>query len=416
MISTEFCYDFRDIGVEDYSEKIKFYEKHSLILEKSEDFENLSSRNEFIRRIFIIYQCGIAYNKIENYKKASSIFEKLIDLIEKNHQKYNLDLQREYYYNNSLFENAQALYYLKKYKEAQKNLKIIQDTGFANFAQSNWYMYAKHALLLKYLNDIIIILAFYLIFIPAIISTFTSKEKLIFSLISAVLFVTFLLNPSKRLSRLLRKIYIKKFNKNLEKRIDTITYYTQKIERDPTDYVSLIERGIEYNLNDEYEKSLVDLNAALKVNPTNIDGLYYRAICYQKLKMYDKTFEDYSALIALKYSDVAEIYHNRGYTYEILEQYESALKDYDKAIELEPYKAFYLFNRAFLYQSQEKNIEAIKDYDMVILFEPENAKALTNRGEAHYALGNKEKAYADFIKAQEFGYEDAIENLKKLDF
>jgi len=416
MIRTELYYDFRLIVLEDYSEKIKFYEKYSSVFEKSESFENLNSRAEFIRHIHIVYQCGVAYNKTEDYKKATVIFERIIKLIEQNHENYRLDLNNEFYYINSLFEKAQALYYLKKYKDSEKNLKTIMDTGFANLVQSNWYMYAKYAFLLKHINGIILIIGVYMILFSNLIFPNSRTLNINVNIIGVLLMIFYLFDPSKILSRLLRKIHIIEFNKNLENRIDSITYYSEKIKENLNDYVSLIERGIEYNLEDKYELSLADLNAGLVINPTNLDGLYYRAICFQRLKIFDKAIVDYSALIELKYSDLAEIYNNRGYTYEILEKYESALKDYDKSIELEPYCSDYLFNRAYLYQSIERYSEAINDYNLVILYEPENAQALTNRGEAYYTLGNKDKAHTDFLKAQEFGYEDAIENLKKLEF
>lgn len=55
-------------------------------------------------------------------------------------------------------------------------------------------------------------------------------------------------------------------------------------------------------------------------------------------------------------------------------------------------------------------------HNVVIELEPENYVAITDRGEAHYSLGDKNRALADFEKAREFDYKEAIENLEKLDF
>ena len=416
MIRTELYYDFMEISQVDYSEKIKFYEKYNLLFEKNENFENLSSRNEFIRPIYILYQCAGSYSNSKNHKKAARIYDRIIQLIEQNHQKFNLDLIRESYYINSLFGKAIALYYLKKYAEAKKSLKIIQDTGFATFAQTNWYMHAKYVVLLNSFDLFILTLALFFLVLVDIIFSLNQHDKFIFSLIGFSLFIIGLLKPSNKISNLLVKIYRKKYNQNFKKKIDIITYYSQKIEKDPDDYVSLIERGIEYNIADDYEKSLADLNRALVINPTNMKALYYRAICLRKLNLSTQLIEDYTMLIELKYPDLAEIYNNRALTYGSLKQYELALPDHNKAIELEPYKASYLFNRATYYKNINLNKEAIKDYDLVLLYDPENFIAMTNRGEAHYALGSKEMAFADFTKAKESGYQEAIDNLNKLEF
>jgi tetratricopeptide (TPR) repeat protein len=416
MIRTELYYDFRDIESEDYTEKIKFYEKYSSILENSENFENLDSRIEFIRRIHIIYQCGSAYIKYDNYKKAIIIFEFIIQLIESNHKKYNIDLLQEYYYRNSIFLNAQVLYYLKKYSEAEKKLKIIQDAGYITYSQTSWYVYAKYAIFLKSINYLVLISSFYLLLVNHLIFSLPRFVNLGVCLAGVALMILFFYDPSKWIARFLKKIYFKKRDQKIEKRIDLITYYTQKIEENPNDYVSLVERGIEYNLDDDFEKSLTDLNAALMLNPINIDGLYYRAICLKNLQLYDQAIVDCTKLIALRYSNLAEIYNDRAIIYRELDKFELALKDQNKAIELEPYVALYLFNRAYLYQINDSIKEAIKDYDLVLLYEPENIIAMTNRGEAHYALGNKEMAFADFTKAKESGYQEAIDNLNKLEF
>ena len=277
-------------------------------------------------------------------------------------------------------------------------------------------MHSKYVVLLKSLDYIILILAMFFLVLVDIIFSLDQHDKFVFTLIGYSLFIIAFLKPSNKISNLLVKIYRKKYNQNLKKKINTITYYNQKIEKDPNDYVSLIERGIEYNIADDFEKSLADLNRALVINPTNMKALYYKTICLRKLDLSTQLIEDYTMLIELKYPDLAEIYNNRALNYGSLKQFELALSDHNKAIELEPYKASYLFNRASYYKNINLNKEAIKDYDLVLLYEPENVIAMTKRGEAHYALENKEMAFADFTKAKELGYQEAIDNLNTFEF
>ncbi|MEZ5147953.1 MAG: tetratricopeptide repeat protein [Bacteroidales bacterium] len=102
----------------------------------------------------------------------------------------------------------------------------------------------------------------------------------------------------------------------------------------------------------------------------------------------------------MKYENLAEIYFNRGDNFMMLNNFELALEDFNKAIELEPFYPYYIFYRAYLYQDNGYNAEAINDYDRVLLYNPEDYVAMTNRGEAYYALGNKNAAFLDFYKSQ----------------
>ncbi|WP_423128807.1 tetratricopeptide repeat protein [Gaoshiqia sp. Z1-71] len=416
MIQTELYFDFRIINREDYSEQIKFFEKYRDFIKNPYGFDEIKSRQEFIRRIFILYSCGIAYSRTHENVKSIELFDIVIEKIKTKKDDFNIDLNKEHYYIDSLFEKGKAQYNLKNYSDSEKTFKVIMDTGFANYLHSNWYSYSRNARLFLNLNNWILYLVLFLMIFPDIALSLSPSTSFRLSIFSSILIIIYLLNPSGRLSDFITKNNVEKFNINLENRTDSIEYYTKKINQNPNDYVSLVERGISYNLKDDFENSLKDLNAALELDSNNSDALYYRAIALSRLDKVKEAIEDLNRLIDLNESDKAELFNNRGYSYMLLKDYEAALKDYNKAIELEPHYASYRFNRAYLYQDNGKNKEAIDDYNLVIELEPENYIAITNRGEAHYAIGDKKKALADFKKGKEFDYKEAIDNLEKLDF
>jgi tetratricopeptide (TPR) repeat protein len=416
MIKTELYFDFKIINQEDYTEQIKFFEKHLELFKNPKGFDEIKSRQEFIRRIFILYSCGVAYSRVHDSVKSIELLDIVIDKIEKKKDDFNIDLKKEHYYIDSLFEKGKAQYNLKNYSDSEKTFKVIMETGFANYLHSNWYTYSRNARLLLNLNNWILYLVLFLMVFPSIALTLSPSTSFQLSIFNFILIIIYLFNPSKRLSYLITKNNVEKFNKNQKNRTDSIEYYTKKINQNPNDYVSLVERGISYNLKDDYENSLKDLNAALELDCNNNEALYYRAIALSGLDKIKEAIDDLNKLIDLNESDKAELFNNRGYSYMLLKDYEAALKDYNKAIELEPYYASYRFNRAYLYQDNGKNKEAIEDYNVVIELEPENYIAITNRGEAHYDLGDKNRALADFEKAKEFDYKEAIDNLEKLDF
>ncbi|MDP2684497.1 MAG: tetratricopeptide repeat protein [bacterium] len=415
MLNTELYFEFRSIGQEDYSDQIKFYERKIKSLD-NDFFDKSLTRNEFIRRIYILHYSGVAYVRTYNYVKAIVIFDFIINAIESNYKKFNIDLNLEHYYLNSLFEKGVSLYNLKNFKESEKVFKRIQESGNANYLHTHWYIYAKNSRFFRNVDYYLILVSVSFLFIPDVIFSFSSSVNLIFGLIGAVLLAISYFKPSKFLANYLYKQLSTKFNESLEERKSTIEYFGDKLKENPKDYFALTERGIAYNLNDQFEESIIDLNLVLSIQTTNTEALYYRANSYINLNKYNEAIIDLTKLIELNDTNIAEKYNSRGNAYLKTKNYELALNDFNEAINLEPFNANYIFSRACFHQIAGNLPESISDYDRVIELDPDDCIALTNRGEVHYALGKKDLAKIDFLKAKEQDYKEAIENLNKLDF
>ena len=108
----------------------------------------------------------------------------------------------------------------------------------------------------------------------------------------------------------------------------------------------------------------------------------------EKLKMliakgdYDRALQDYTKAIDLKPND-AEAYNNRGGAYYLKEEYESAIIDFTKAIDLNPDYAEAYNNRGVAYHLKEDYESAIADYTKAIQLKPDYAIAYNNRGRAY---------------------------------
>ena len=98
------------------------------------------------------------------------------------------------------------------------------------------------------------------------------------------------------------------------------------------------------------------------------------------------------------YVEMAEAYFGRGLTYGILGDYERAIADYDKAIELDPKDAAAYYNRGLAYADKGEYERAIADYDKAIELDPKDANPYYGRGLIYKGQGEKEKAIADFEK------------------
>lgn len=115
-----------------------------------------------------------------------------------------------------------------------------------------------------------------------------------------------------------------------------------------------------------------DIEQALKLNPNAVNGYVMRA----------------------------DIAINSG------ADYESALKDMDAAIKLQPRHAGFFINRAFLRYMTDDFNGAFADYDYALQLEPENTIAIFNRGLLRAEVHDNNKAVADFTRVLELSPDD----------
>ncbi len=92
---------------------------------------------------------------------------------------------------------------------------------------------------------------------------------------------------------------------------------------------------------------------------------------------------------------------NRAFYYRDNKQFNKALLDYNKAIEINPSKATLFNSRGKLFFDVGKTTECIKDYDIATKIDPTLTEAWINRGAAHASQGNLQQALADFNKGIE---------------
>ncbi len=80
---------------------------------------------------------------------------------------------------------------------------------------------------------------------------------------------------------------------------------------------------------------------------------------------------------------------------------EKALKDFNRAIDIDPSRADAYLGRANTLSTLGRYAEALPDYDRAIEIDPKLANAYANRGSAHSHTGQYKKAIADYEKALE---------------
>ncbi len=101
-------------------------------------------------------------------------------------------------------------------------------------------------------------------------------------------------------------------------------------------------------------------------------------------------------------------YFNRGNIYYYTKNYESAIRDYSRAIALDPEKVDARFNRAQSYVFTGDCLHAVEDYDIIIRLDPAFEYPYVNRGHCFAELGEYSAAIEDFTAALRINKQDAL--------
>jgi tetratricopeptide (TPR) repeat protein len=92
-------------------------------------------------------------------------------------------------------------------------------------------------------------------------------------------------------------------------------------------------------------------------------------------------------------------YNNRGVAYQNNRNFDEAIRDHNKALELDPTRSSFYFNRALAYHLKGELDRARSDYTATIQRDPNYAFAYHNRGFIRHAEGDFDQAIADYTQA-----------------
>ena len=151
--------------------------------------------------------------------------------------------------------------------------------------------------------------------------------------------------------------------------------------------------------------------------------------------------------VIAKYPENDGAYNSRGWYYITEKQYDKALPDLNRAVELHPKYLFAHYNRGTVHRKQDRPRMAVSDYNVVLSIdstfilahsdrgnayftlgiidsalldfnwvlqkEPANAVALGNRGSVFFRMGRFEKAIDDFTQAISADHRDSVSYLNR---
>jgi tetratricopeptide (TPR) repeat protein len=130
---------------------------------------------------------------------------------------------------------------------------------------------------------------------------------------------------------------------------------------------------------------------------------YNRGIAFYSEGNFESAIVDYTRAIELD-PDFPDSFNNRGAAYFSLRNYEAALLDYNRAIELKPDYTNAFVGRGITYTELGDYESALADFNHAIELDPNNGLAYSGRASSYYRSGRYENALADYLKAEELGH------------
>ncbi|HTK49280.1 MAG TPA: tetratricopeptide repeat protein [Gemmatimonadaceae bacterium] len=117
-------------------------------------------------------------------------------------------------------------------------------------------------------------------------------------------------------------------------------------------------------------------------------------VAHLQQKEYDRAIRDFDRAIALQ-PGLVVAWRNRGLAHREKGDFERAIADYDQAALLSPADARVFNDRGLAYVGMDDYAHAIQDFDRAISLKPDHAAAMQNRGRTYFLLGNHAQAAAD---------------------
>jgi len=144
-------------------------------------------------------------------------------------------------------------------------------------------------------------------------------------------------------------------------------------------------------------KALQYLDQAIKLNPKKAEAYWARGIAYQKLENFNNAIDNFNRAIELEPS--SKNYQSRGLCYQQFKNSNNALEDLAFAIKLDHDDIANYFIRAGIYASLGQFKLSILDYNIIIERQPYSFEAYFSRGYQYHELFEYEKAIEDYDHA-----------------
>lgn len=173
-----------------------------------------------------------------------------------------------------------------------------------------------------------------------------------------------------------------------------------KLNPEKTEYY--IKRGVLYRDKQQNKLAIEDFESAVKIDPNNFAGYMNIAIenCINgNINNAGKYFGKAKELSP----KTAEIYSNEGNMFAIMKDYNNAIADYTKSLEIDSTLTYSYLYRAFNYYDIQKYDLALIDLKKFVSIEPNNPNANLKLSNVYSIFKDKKNALEYALKAKQGG-------------
>ena len=191
---------------------------------------------------------------------------------------------------------------------------------------------------------------------------------------------------------------------------EALEYLNKELEQNPENGYALAWIATVRNHLQEYGKAITAVNLAIKHIPKK-DKTYkafahsIRADIYINIEDKESALKDYNVAIEYTPND-EDIYEKRAQLYFEMEKYNLADEDYKKIISLNQGSVMGYMGIGRNANAQKKYAEAIKQFDYVTKLASDYASGYSFRAESYIGLKKYNEAIDDIIKALELNYDN----------
>jgi len=152
------------------------------------------------------------------------------------------------------------------------------------------------------------------------------------------------------------------------------------------------DRGKAAYDQDNYDKAIMELTEAIRLNPNNGSAYFYRADSYAMKEDYDRALPDINQAIRLSPNN-SEYFYLRGVVYFWKDDYDRAIEDFNQALKIDPNKEKAKRDLEITHQRKQNS----SSQPTAAPLQPD--KAAYDRGREAYGQKNYDKAITEFTEA-----------------
>ena len=144
---------------------------------------------------------------------------------------------------------------------------------------------------------------------------------------------------------------------------------------------------------------LANYDRILAEGRADAEVLLKRGDILQRLQRYDSALHNYNLALEIHVSNVVDVLNRRGNSLVDLDRPEEALESYNRALELAPRVPAYgalLFNRANVLRQLARMDEALETYAQALTYKPDLAEAKMEQSHCRLAMGDYRRGFQEY--------------------